>query len=138
MRLRAERRRRGLWGRLVRHAQLPYVWGCAGEADELGLLGAIEGERVRAPRVLATCDDEAVIGAPFYVMERVEGETLARRLAVAKYATLYVFPQAHAGPAGDPYARRGRCGFDVTPAEGYGIGAGEPPVDLRRMLEERP
>jgi aminoglycoside phosphotransferase (APT) family kinase protein len=26
--------------------------------------------------VLATCDDEAVIGAPFYVMERVEGDVI--------------------------------------------------------------
>ena len=28
------------------------------------------------PKVLATCDDEAVIGAPFYVMERIEGVVL--------------------------------------------------------------
>ena len=31
---------------------------------------------VRVPKVLATCDDERVIGAPFYVMERVEGTVL--------------------------------------------------------------
>ncbi len=31
---------------------------------------------MRVPRVLATCDDEAVIGAPFYVMERVDGDVL--------------------------------------------------------------
>jgi aminoglycoside phosphotransferase (APT) family kinase protein len=24
--------------------------------------------------VLATCDDESVIGAPFYVMEKIEGD----------------------------------------------------------------
>ena len=31
---------------------------------------------MRVPRVLATCDDEGVIGAPFYVMERVRGDVL--------------------------------------------------------------
>ena len=30
----------------------------------------------RAPEVLAVCDDEAVIGAPFYVMELVEGDVI--------------------------------------------------------------
>src|SRR3954449_2447694 len=43
---------------------------------EAHLLRALEGTPVRVPRVLATCDDEAVIGAPFYVMERVHGEVL--------------------------------------------------------------
>src|SRR4051794_41317197 len=28
---------------------------------------------VRVPRILAVCEDEAVIGAPFYVMEEVVG-----------------------------------------------------------------
>jgi aminoglycoside phosphotransferase (APT) family kinase protein len=36
------------------------------------VLRGLEG-RARTPRVLAVCDDEAVIGAPFYVMEKVEG-----------------------------------------------------------------
>jgi aminoglycoside phosphotransferase (APT) family kinase protein len=43
---------------------------------EARLLRAIEGTEVRIPRVLATCDDEAVIGAPFYVMELVEGDVI--------------------------------------------------------------
>ena len=34
---------------------------------------------MRTPRVLLTCDDESVIGAPFYVMERVEGDVIAER-----------------------------------------------------------
>ena len=37
------------------------------------LLRALEPTTVRVPKVLATCDDDSVIGAPFYVMERVEG-----------------------------------------------------------------
>ena len=40
---------------------------------EARLLTALEPTPVRAPRVLAVCDDDAVIGAPFYVMEEVEG-----------------------------------------------------------------
>jgi aminoglycoside phosphotransferase (APT) family kinase protein len=43
---------------------------------EARLLKAVEGTAVRAPTVLATCDDESVIGAPFYVMERVEGDVI--------------------------------------------------------------
>jgi aminoglycoside phosphotransferase (APT) family kinase protein len=43
---------------------------------EARLLTALEGTPVRAPRVLAVCDDPAVIGAPFYVMERVEGDVI--------------------------------------------------------------
>jgi aminoglycoside phosphotransferase (APT) family kinase protein len=39
---------------------------------ESRVLRGLEG-RARTPRVLAVCDDEAVIGAPFYVMEKVEG-----------------------------------------------------------------
>jgi aminoglycoside phosphotransferase (APT) family kinase protein len=47
---------------------------------EAFLLRALEGTPVRVPRVLATCDDEDVIGAPFYVMERVIGEVLYTEL----------------------------------------------------------
>jgi aminoglycoside phosphotransferase (APT) family kinase protein len=31
----------------------------------------------RVPRVLATCDDASLIGAPFYVMERLDGDVVA-------------------------------------------------------------
>jgi len=40
---------------------------------EARLLSALEPTPVHAPRVLAVCDDDAVIGAPFYVMEEIEG-----------------------------------------------------------------
>jgi aminoglycoside phosphotransferase (APT) family kinase protein len=42
---------------------------------EARVLGALEG-RARVPRVLAVCDDEAVLGAPFYVMEEVIGHVV--------------------------------------------------------------
>jgi aminoglycoside phosphotransferase (APT) family kinase protein len=43
---------------------------------EARLLTAVQDAGVRTPDVLATCDDESVIGAPFYVMERVEGDVM--------------------------------------------------------------
>ncbi len=43
---------------------------------EARLLSALEPTSVRTPRVLAVCDDASVIGAPFYVMERVEGDVI--------------------------------------------------------------
>ena len=43
---------------------------------EARLLRALESTPVRAPAVLAVCDDRSVIGAPFYVMERVDGDVV--------------------------------------------------------------
>jgi aminoglycoside phosphotransferase (APT) family kinase protein len=43
---------------------------------EARLLTAVQSADVRTPDVLATCDDEGVIGAPFYVMERIEGDVM--------------------------------------------------------------
>jgi aminoglycoside phosphotransferase (APT) family kinase protein len=47
---------------------------------EARLLGALALTPARVPRVLAVCDDESVIGSPFYVMERVEGEVITTEL----------------------------------------------------------
>jgi aminoglycoside phosphotransferase (APT) family kinase protein len=43
---------------------------------EARLLRALRGTAARVPEVLAICDDESVIGAPFYVMERLAGEVI--------------------------------------------------------------
>jgi aminoglycoside phosphotransferase (APT) family kinase protein len=43
---------------------------------EARLLRALEPTDVRVPKVLATCDDESVIGAPFYVMNRMHGSVI--------------------------------------------------------------
>jgi aminoglycoside phosphotransferase (APT) family kinase protein len=48
--------------------------------DEHGLLDAVRAAGVPAPRVLWSGSVEAWRGATFIVMERVEGETLARRI----------------------------------------------------------
>ncbi len=43
---------------------------------EAWLLRALEKTPVRTPKVLAVCDDETVIGVPFYVMEQISGEVI--------------------------------------------------------------
>jgi aminoglycoside phosphotransferase (APT) family kinase protein len=50
---------------------------------EARLLRAVQDAEVRTPRVLLTCDDESVIGAPFYVMERIEGDVITGELPAA-------------------------------------------------------
>jgi aminoglycoside phosphotransferase (APT) family kinase protein len=50
---------------------------------EARLLTALERTPVRVPRVLAVCEDLDVIGAPFYVMERVDGEVVTSELPSA-------------------------------------------------------
>jgi aminoglycoside phosphotransferase (APT) family kinase protein len=49
---------------------------------EARVLQALAG-RARVPTVVAVCDDPAVIGAPFYVMERIEGEVITSALPPA-------------------------------------------------------
>ncbi|MGH2914250.1 MAG: phosphotransferase family protein [Solirubrobacteraceae bacterium] len=50
---------------------------------EARLLRALAHTPVRVPRVLAACDDTNVIGAPFYLMERIEGEVIVDALPEA-------------------------------------------------------
>ena len=50
---------------------------------EARLLTALEPTVVRTPRILAVGDDEAVIGAPFYVMEQVHGEVVTDQVPSA-------------------------------------------------------
>jgi aminoglycoside phosphotransferase (APT) family kinase protein len=60
---------------------------------EYRVLSALVNSAVRAPRPLLLCEDPSVIGAPFYLMERVEGAVIRDRLP--------------AGFEADPAARRG-------------------------------
>src|SRR5215218_11316766 len=50
---------------------------------EARLLRAVEGQPIRTPRVLATCEDESVIGAPFYLMEKVAGDVITTQIPPA-------------------------------------------------------
>jgi aminoglycoside phosphotransferase (APT) family kinase protein len=47
---------------------------------EARLLTALEPTPVRAPRVLAVCENTDVIGSPFYVMEQVDGEVITTEI----------------------------------------------------------
>ena len=67
---------------------------------EARLLRALAGTAARVPRVLAVCADDAVIGAPFYVMERLHGEVLTGTLP----------------PALDSPPQRRRCGEELVDA----------------------
>jgi aminoglycoside phosphotransferase (APT) family kinase protein len=49
---------------------------------EARVLSALAG-RARVPEVLAVCEDEAVLGAPFYVMEMVEGDVVTTTMPAA-------------------------------------------------------
>jgi aminoglycoside phosphotransferase (APT) family kinase protein len=49
-------------------------------AREYRVLTALAGTGVRAPRTVLFCDDPGVIGAPFYLMERVPGVVIRDRL----------------------------------------------------------
>ena len=46
---------------------------------EYRILQALHGSAVRVPRPIAFCADESVLGAPFYLMERVQGVILRNR-----------------------------------------------------------
>ncbi len=50
---------------------------------EVRLLRALENTPARVPRVLAACDDESVIGVPFYVMEEVRGTVITTDMPAA-------------------------------------------------------
>src|SRR4051794_3291545 len=43
---------------------------------EARLLAAVQDADVRTPRVLDACDDESILGVPFYVMEYIEGTVI--------------------------------------------------------------
>jgi aminoglycoside phosphotransferase (APT) family kinase protein len=49
---------------------------------EARVLAALDG-RARVPTVLAVCDDTDVIGAPFYVMDRVDGHVVTSEMPAA-------------------------------------------------------
>jgi aminoglycoside phosphotransferase (APT) family kinase protein len=88
---------------------------------EWTLLSALQGVYPRAPRPLAFCDDEAVLGARFYLMERVRGVILRgdgresglplgpELLRATSTALVDALADLHAVPvAGTPLAALGR------------------------------
>ena len=78
---------------LRRPPRPPYAPTAHDVVREYRILMALAGLDVRAPRPYAVCDDPGAIGAPFYLMEFVEGDVVRDR-----------FPPALDVPAG-----RRRC-----------------------------
>jgi len=73
--------RRGEWEAVIRRPPRPPLPPSAHDVlREARVLRATHGQ-ARVPEILAVCDDEGVIGAPFYVMERVEGHVVASEIA---------------------------------------------------------
>jgi aminoglycoside phosphotransferase (APT) family kinase protein len=69
--------RRGGWEAVLRRPPRgPLPPSAHDVVREAGLLRALAPTAARVPDVLAVGDDEAVIGAPFYVMERVPGHVI--------------------------------------------------------------
>jgi len=72
--------RRGPWEAVIRRPPRPPLPPSAHDVlREARVLRAVAGS-ARVPEVLAVCADESVIGAPFYVMEKVEGHVVSNRL----------------------------------------------------------
>jgi aminoglycoside phosphotransferase (APT) family kinase protein len=94
---------------------------------EARVMTALDG-RARVPAILAVCDDPAVIGAPFCVMERVEGDVITSALP----------------PALDPLDERRRIGEELVDSlvEVHGVdwraagleGFGKPTGYLERQV----
>jgi aminoglycoside phosphotransferase (APT) family kinase protein len=62
---------------VVRRPPLAHVLPTAHDmAREYRVLAALQGTGIPVPHVIALCEDEAVIGAPFYVMEWIDGHVV--------------------------------------------------------------
>ena len=62
---------------VLRRPPLGHVLATAHDmAREHRMISALEGTAVPVPRALALCEDDAVTGAPFYLMSHVEGRVL--------------------------------------------------------------
>jgi aminoglycoside phosphotransferase (APT) family kinase protein len=98
---------------------------------EARLLRALEGTPVRVPKVFAVCEDPAVIGAPFYVMERLNGAVITDALP----ETLNT-PQEHARIADqliDALVELHAVEWRAVGLEGFGKPSGYLERQLRRF-----
>jgi aminoglycoside phosphotransferase (APT) family kinase protein len=96
---------------------------------EASILSALGMRGVPAPRVLATCEDAAVLGAPFYMMERKEGPIL--RGATAPKG----FTEATFARLGDRFIETLVAIHGVTPSDPVLCGIGKPMGYVARQVE---
>jgi aminoglycoside phosphotransferase (APT) family kinase protein len=99
---------------------------------EARLLRALEPTDVRVPRVLAVCGDASVIGAPFYVMEKVEGHVITDSIP----APLDTPPERErmAHELVDALVEMHAVDWTSLPLEGFGKPSGYLERQLRRFL----
>lgn len=65
---------------LRRPPRPPYLPTAHDVKREYTVLSALKDTGARVPRTALYCDDESVIGAPFYLMERIEGTVIRDRV----------------------------------------------------------
>ena len=98
---------------------------------EARVMAALAG-RARVPAVVAVCDDPAVIGVPFYVMEKVEGEVITSALPPALDA---VDDRRRIGEElVDALVEVHDVDWDAAGLEGFGKPTGYLERQLRRFL----
>jgi aminoglycoside phosphotransferase (APT) family kinase protein len=98
---------------------------------EARLLRALEPTAVRAPRVLAECAEDDVIGAPFYVMERVPGEVITEHAPPALESE--VEHQRIAAELIDALVELHATDWEALALEGFGRPTGYLERQLRRF-----
>jgi aminoglycoside phosphotransferase (APT) family kinase protein len=99
---------------------------------EARLLRALASTSARVPAVLAVGDDESIIGAPFYVMERVLGEVIVNEIPPALDS-----PEQRAGIADeliDSLVEVHAVDWQSIGLEGFGKPTGYLERQLRRFL----
>ena len=68
---------------VMRRAPLTAVSSTAHNVGrEFEIISAMQNSQVRVPVVYASCDDPTIAGAPFYLMEYIDGEVVRKRLPV--------------------------------------------------------
>ena len=99
---------------------------------EARLLRALEATQARTPAVLAVCDDNAVIGAPFYLMERIDGDVITTSLPPA-----FDTPEqrnAVADELVDALVELHQVDWEAAGLEGFGKPTGYLERQVRRFL----
>ncbi len=89
--------------------------------QEFLVMRAAFSEGVPVPEMFWLCEDPSVLGAPFFIMERVEGETIARKLLrdeAYAHARQVVIPQMAAALAKFHAIDPARHGFELLPSPG--------------------
>jgi aminoglycoside phosphotransferase (APT) family kinase protein len=94
---------------------------------EYRVLSGLKDTAVRVPRTVLSCEDESVIGAPFYLMERARGVVIRNELPEA-------FSEEHRGGIGDELVDALIELHGVDPAACGLEGFGKPTGYLERQL----